>query len=94
MANEVVANFIRPVKKSTPSVGVEHVAQDLSDHFFNTPEAGDTFEGISDWWVARQRRKNTNAVVRGALEKLVEEGRISKRLYGGRELYVSSWTEL
>jgi len=93
MAKDVVANFKMPGRKGPVAVGIEHVAQDLSDHFFNTPEAGDTLEGISDWWIARQRRRNTATVVRGALDKLVEDGRVSKRLYGDRELYVSSWTE-
>lgn len=93
MAKDVVAEFVRPIKKSHHGSGVEHVAQDLSDHFFNTPEAGDTFEGIADWWIARQRRKNADSVVRSALDRLVEEGRVIKRLYGERELYVSSWTE-
>ncbi len=70
--------------------GVESGARDLSKHFFNNPEAGDTLEGIADWWVARQRRSNVVGVVRSALEHLVDEGKVSKRNYGDKELYVVS----
>jgi hypothetical protein len=82
------------VKKTPARVaavrGVESVARDLSKHFFNNPEAGDTLEGIADWWVARQRRSNAVDVVRSALEQLVGEGIVSKRNYGEKELYVVS----
>ena len=69
--------------------GVKNVAQDLSEHFFNNPEAGDTLEGISVWWVARQRRSNALPLVQKALEQLVNEGKVQKRIYGSRELYLS-----
>ena len=80
------------VKKTPARVsavrGVESGARDLSKHFCNKPEAGDTLEGIADWWVARQRRSNAVDVVRSALEHLVGEGKVSKRNYGEKELYV------
>jgi hypothetical protein len=67
--------------------GVENIAKDLNDHFFNNPEAGDTVEGIADWWVARQRRSNAITLIQEALEFLVEEGSVRKLSYGNREIY-------
>ena len=79
-----------PVKAGAKNAsGVKHVAKDLSEHFFNNPEAGDTLEGIADWWVARQRRSTAIPIVHRALEHLIEEGKVTKRTYGSRELYVS-----
>lgn len=68
-------------------VGIENIAKDLSEHFFNNPEAGDTIEGIADWWVARQRRSNAVSQIQKALEYLIEEGVVRKRSYGNREIY-------
>mgnify|MGYP006075701407 CR=1 FL=1 len=85
---------LKKTPAKAPAVkGVESVARDLSMYFFNNPEAGDTLEGIADWWVARQRRSNVAGVVRSALEHLVDEGKVSKRNYGNRELYVASRTD-
>lgn len=91
MENDKVADFkMKPAKAGGKnSRGVENVARDLSEHFFNNPEAGDTLEGIADWWVARQRRSNAVSIVSSALEQLIEEGKVAKRTYGSRELYVS-----
>lgn len=69
--------------------GVRSVAKDLTEHFFCNPEAGDTLEGIADWWIARQRRDNAITLVRDALEFLVFEGSVLKRTFGSREFYVS-----
>ncbi len=93
MANETVADGKKKPARAPGTRGVENVARDLSRHFFNNPEAGDTLEGIADWWVARQRRSNALGIVRSALEHLVDEGKVSKRNYGDLELYVASQNE-
>ena len=90
MANKTVAGIKTTPARASSTRGIQSVARDLSEHFFNNPEAGDTLEGIADWWVARQRRSNALGVVRSALEHLVEEGKVSIRNYGDRELYVAS----
>jgi hypothetical protein len=91
MEKKTVADFeMKPAKAGGKNAaGVENVAKDLSKHFFNNPEAGDTLEGIADWWVARQRRSNAVPIISSALEQLIEEGKVSKRIYGSKELYVS-----
>jgi len=40
------------------------------------PEAGDTFEGIVEWWLLRQRIKFETRNVSEAVTKLVSEGLI------------------
>jgi len=89
MAKKTVVEIKKTPARASSTRGVQSVARDLSMHFFNNPEAGDTLEGIADWWVARQRRSNAIGVVRSALEHLVDEGKISVRNYGDRELYVA-----
>ena len=91
MDNETVSDFkMKPAKAGGKnSKGVENVAKDLSEHFFINPEAGDTLEGIADWWVARQRRSNAVPIISSALDQLIQEGKVSKRTYGSKELYVS-----
>ena len=93
MANKTVVEIKKTPARASSTRGVQSVARDLSAHFFNDPEAGDTLEGIADWWVARQRRSNAIGIVRSALEHLVDEGKVSIRSYGDRELYVSSRTD-
>jgi len=93
MANKKIVEIKKTPGRASSTRGVQSVARDLSEHFFNNPEAGDTLEGIADWWVARQRRTNALGVVRSALEHLVEEGKVSIRNYGDRELYVASRNE-
>jgi hypothetical protein len=85
---KAVGNNLAKDSKSQ-SAGIVDIANDLTEHFFSHPEAGDTVEGIADWWVARQRRSNAMRLIQTALEYLVEEGVVQKRSYGNREIYSS-----
>jgi hypothetical protein len=38
------------------------------------PDACDTLQGVSDWWLARQRYEDTRTQVAAALEMLLERG--------------------
>jgi len=67
---------------------VGQVAKDISEQFFKSPGAADTAEGITDWWVARQKRANSLPLVKKALNLLVEEGKVKKRTYGNRTVYL------
>jgi hypothetical protein len=40
------------------------------------PDACDSLEGISDWWLARQRRDDARSEVAAAVEQLVARGQI------------------
>ena len=39
------------------------------------PDACDTLQGVSDWWLARQRYEDTRTKVAAALELLLAQGR-------------------
>ena len=75
-------------KTAKRSTRVETVARDIKEYFHSHPDAGDTAEGITDWWVARQRLSNATPLVRQALDYLVDQGELRKRKYGGREIYM------
>ncbi len=40
----------------------------------DNPDAGDTAEGIEDWWILQQELKRAAGIVRGALDDLVASG--------------------
>jgi hypothetical protein len=45
-------------------------------HLSENPEAGDTFEGIVEWWLLRQRIRFETRNVSEAVARLVSEGLI------------------
>jgi DNA-binding MarR family transcriptional regulator len=47
-------------------------------YLYDNPDAGDTFEGIVEWWVLRQRLKFETRNVSEAVKKLVSEGLIEE----------------
>lgn len=60
------------------------IARYLSDH----PKSGDTLEGVMQWWLARQRERDSVVTVSSALDLLVANGTLDKTEYsGGRVLY-------
>lgn len=67
---------------------VENIAKDIQEYFQGNPNAGDTVEGIANWWITRQSLNNAQDLVQQALEFLVDAGELHKRVYGGRVIYV------
>lgn len=67
---------------------VELIAKDIREYFQMNPNAGDTVEGIANWWIANQRLKNSTNMVQRALDYLVQKGELHKRVFNGREIYV------
>lgn len=52
--------------------------------------AGDTLEGITRWWMLRQRVRESSEITRRALERLIEEGEVvERRSRAGETLYVA-----
>lgn len=47
-------------------------------YLYDNPDAGDTLEGIVEWWVLRQRLKFETRNVSDAVKKLVSEGLIEE----------------
>ena len=49
-------------------------AREIEQYLEAHPKAADSLEGISTWWISRQRIRRELAVVRAALEMLTENG--------------------
>ena len=58
---------------------VDSVAQEIERYLETHPQAADSLEGISTWWVSRQRIRQELAVVRAALEQLTRSGVVMSR---------------
>jgi len=70
------------VKNVSDFSNVTAVARDIEKY-------GDTVDGISDWWLAKERIDKARYRVHQALEYLVREGVLTKYSYGHREVYVT-----
>lgn len=64
------------------------VAAVILRYITSHPDACDTLQGVSDWWLARQRYEDTRTKVAAALEFLLEHGQV-EALQGvdGRVVY-------
>ena len=62
-----------------PTVRDEELARLILGYLREHPGAADTLEGITKWWVMRQRISESTEAVQRALEKLVSEGLIARR---------------
>lgn len=56
----------------------KEIAEQILAYLREHPDAGDTIEGISEWWLMEQRIKAEVATVKQALESLEKKGQISK----------------
>ncbi len=66
----------------------QKLPEKILDYFHKHPEAGDTAEGITGWWLDMDTNKPSIEKVNHALEILVKKGLIKKRLlHGGTVLY-------
>lgn len=53
---------------------VEEVATSIFNYLRENPDAGDTLEGITKWWLLRQRLRDSLAMVQEAIEQLKARG--------------------
>ena len=86
MSNTIAVNVNKDERRDENKI--KSVAREIEEYFDSHPEAGDTLEGISDWWVSRQRLRDEKSLIRAALAHLVTEGVLQKRHHGGREIYM------
>jgi Fe2+ or Zn2+ uptake regulation protein len=59
------------------------LAGQIMEYLQGHPDAEDTLEGITRWWLMARRVDHSVAEVRKALEKLKAEGRVVQREIGG-----------
>jgi hypothetical protein len=74
----------RKLRVNDPS----HLAHDILAYLAEHPDAGDTLEGIVQWWVLEQTIKRLTAGVMSALQMLVAQGLVTEHpLEDGRTHY-------
>lgn len=71
-----------------PKPGVEYLSEQILRYLLKHPEAGDSMEGIAEWWLMLQRIEDEVDNVKAALDFLVSKGLVeveggadSRRLY-------------
>ncbi len=62
--------------RSDPTREQREVCYHILAYLADNPDAGDTFEGIVEWWLLHQRIKFETRAVSAAVAKLVAEGLI------------------
>jgi len=69
----------------------EKIAREILSYLREHPHSGDSVEGISLWWVMRQRISESIYAVRQVLEHLHSAGLISeRRMADGRSVYFAN----
>ncbi len=72
--------------------GVKKTATEIKRYLETRPNAAETVDGVAKWWLTRQRFDDSRATVHAALEYLVEQGDVKKRVSGGKEIYCRAAT--
>jgi hypothetical protein len=76
------------VESKAPSWLVADVADEIMAYLNENANAADTPQGIWQWWLTDRREQVDAAIVENALERLVAQGRVGKRiLAAGETLY-------
>ncbi|MCP4254185.1 MAG: hypothetical protein GY775_12410 [Candidatus Scalindua sp.] len=61
----------------------EDIARIILNYLSKNPDAGDTLEGISRWWLNRDKIDVAVDEIAGVLEALIKEGLIEKQTMPG-----------
>ena len=65
----------------------EAVADVIQRYLVAHPQAADTVEGVTRWWIPRERLEESLARTEAALERLVARGVVERTEIGGRVVY-------
>jgi len=57
---------------------VDRVADEITHYIIKNPNAADSIEGITTWWLTQQRYETAMNIVQDALELLVTSGKLQK----------------
>lgn len=66
---------------------MQQIADDITNYLARHANAADTLEGITKWWLLRQRIEDTSVQVQQALEYLCDKGEIKSVRAGGKTIY-------
>ncbi len=73
----------------------EGVARMILDYLRKNPDAGDSLEGISRWWINREKVDISVDEISEILENLIKEGKVKKQVMnGGNPIYMLEKQEL
>jgi len=61
-----------------PHWGKNEIAREILAYLADHPDAGDTLEGIMQWWLMQRRIQNQIVLVEKALNELVSDGYVKK----------------
>ena len=66
----------------------DEVARRIIEYLRKNPDAGDTIEGITTWWLQLEKIDESVEKVSTALEELEKKGMLKKqKVKGGSQLY-------
>ncbi len=66
----------------------KETSKKILDYLQENPDAGDTLEGITRWWLQSECVEQSVDKVAGVLEQLIKEGVVKKQeVKGGRPFY-------
>lgn len=72
-------------------INAMHVAHEIEKYLQHRPNAADTLEGITKWWVSQIRVEEAVEVITKALEILERQGMVTKTVtVDGKEIYSRS----
>jgi hypothetical protein len=76
------------LSRDSSNAAVADIAHAIERYLASHPQAADSLEGIRRWWLMRQRYEESAQQVQAALEQLLREGVVVKRvLSDGQVLY-------
>jgi hypothetical protein len=61
-------------EQGLPMASKNDISEEILNYLFKHPDANDTLEGITEWWLLSQRISYEMKRVKTAVFKLVEEG--------------------
>lgn len=65
------------------------IANEVTNYLVNHPNAMDSLEGITTWWLTHQRYNSALNIVQSALDMLVESETIVKSSVSGNKVVYS-----
>jgi DNA-binding MarR family transcriptional regulator len=70
--------MVEEIMRSDPAREQREAYYHILAYLADNPDAGDTFEGIVEWWLLHQRIKYETRTVSEAVAKLIDEGLIQE----------------
>ena len=71
---------------------IPEIAQQVRNYLLMHPNAADSLHGVLRWWLPRQRYEESLDKMQQALEYLIAEGVVAKKILVGGEIVYESTT--